>query len=181
MKTIPDKPGTVLQWQRLKGTSCITYELYHENDPVARLYWTKPLGSLAIGESANGKWTFKRIGFFATPVSIRKEDAVSDFGLFNPNWKGDGYVTLEGGKTFYWKSNSFWKSNVILTDDAGNAVLTMNHNGTASLEMAQIITGSSKTDSATLTLLAILAIYVGVLAMQDDGASLAAIIAAVIS
>nr|MBN2278759.1 hypothetical protein [candidate division Zixibacteria bacterium] len=180
MKMIPDQPGTVLQWKRLKGISPAAYELYHGHDLLARLCWTKPCGSLATGESTNGTWSLKRIGFFATQVSIRREGSESDLGLFTPNWKGDGNVTIEGGKTFHWKSDSFWKANFTLTDEAGNVVLSMGHGGFATLEMAQITIGSSKIDNSTLTLLAILAMYVGVLAMED-GASMTAIIAACIS
>ena len=151
--------------------------------PLGHLRWEKGGGSLAVGETAHGSWSFKRVGFFATRVSVRPLGSESEIALFSPGWKGDGEVLLKGGKRLLWKSTSFWKADYPLTDEAGNIVLSSHASGSITPQTATVTLGPHAVDPATLSMLVILAMYVGVLAMSDDAdtAAMVAVLVAVSS
>lgn len=173
MKTIPTHAGLNLQWKRVGKSTPLVYELWGGSDLLARLSWTKESGSLALGESANNVWSFKRIGFFATQVSVRVEGTEDTVAVFSPNWRGDGKVALSDKRVFIWKSTAFWKANYLLTDESGTEVLSIKHNSSISPDRAGVQLGPARLDNATLVLLIMLAMYVGVLAIQDDADSTA--------
>lgn len=151
----------------MKETATAEYELYYENDVMARLRWVKAQGSMAMGEAAGARWSFKRVGFFATRISVRYEGSDADLALFTANWKGDGSVTVTGNGDFAWKSTSFWKANYALTDKAGNVVLSIIHDDCVSPDVAKLTLGSGAVNTTIGTLLACLAMYVGLLAIED--------------
>jgi hypothetical protein len=70
MKAIPEVADQPLRWTRpalLKRE----YELRAWDDVVATLRWQKTFGSLALAETADGTWTFKRSGFLPRPIDDR--------------------------------------------------------------------------------------------------------------
>lgn len=180
MKTIPAQAGLNLQWKRVGKSTPPVYELWGGQDLLARLSWTKESGSLAIGESARNVWSFKRIGFFATQVSVRVEGTEDTVAVFSPNWRGDGKVTLSDNRLFVWKSTVFWKANYQLTDESGTEVLSIKHSNSISPDTAEVRLGPVGIDNATLALLVMLAMYVGLLAIRD-GADSAAMVAVLVA
>jgi hypothetical protein len=180
MKTISTQAGLNLQWKRVGKSTPLVYELWGGQDLLARLKWTKDSGSLAIGESAQNVWSFKRIGFFATQVSVRVEGTEDTVAMFSPNWRGDGKVTLSDNRGFVWKSTAFWKANYLLTDESGTVIFSIKHSSSISPDTAEVRLGPARVDNSTLALLVMLAMYVGVLAIQDgaDSATMVAVLVA---
>lgn len=183
MRPMPTQSGTALEWRRVPETKPAQFELYVGHDLVARLSWLKNDGSLALAESAHGRWTIKRVGFFSTRVMVRIEGTDSEVAEFVPDWKGDGKLTLAGNTELAWRSKSFWSANYSLVDQYGEEVLAIEHEGASTPNSAEIRLGVARLpEPATLSLVAILALYVGVLAMKDsETASMVAVLAAVIS
>ena len=86
------------------------YELLHNNELAATLRLRSLKGTLANAESADGSWTFKRVGFFKTRVTIRSAGSEEETAVFHNNtWKGGGTLEMPDGQKFYATTN-FWGS-----------------------------------------------------------------------
>lgn len=179
MQKLPTQPGSIIEWLKLKKTPTAEFELKNDSGKFAHIRWEKKCGSLASGETAYGKWSFKRIGFFATKIAIRQHGSELDFAEFIPNWKRDGIIKFTDGRTYLLKSKSFWKANYIITDLNGLTYLSFAADNSIALTSAKLTIGPNLLDPTILSLLVLLSLYVGVLAIDD--ASNTAIMAAIIS
>jgi hypothetical protein len=99
------------------------YELRAGNEVVATLRWQKTLGSLALAESADGAWTFKRSGFLSPRITVRRPDSEADVGVFKPGWRGEGMLRLLEGRGYQWLNTSFWHSEWAFADEAGKPLV----------------------------------------------------------
>jgi hypothetical protein len=67
------------------------YELRAGDDLVATLRFRSAFGSFATAETAEDCWTFKRVGFWKTHVTVRRCGADEDLAVFHNNtWNGGG-------------------------------------------------------------------------------------------
>ncbi len=99
------------------------YELRAGDEPVATLRFRSAFGTLATAESADGCWTFKRVGFFQNRVTVRACDSETDLATFNNNtWKGGGTLVLADGREFPVTSN-FWQTEYEFQNADGEPLL----------------------------------------------------------
>lgn len=88
------------------------YELRAGDEVLATLRWQKTFGSLALAETAEASWTFKRSGFWRPRVTARLPDSERDIATFKPEgWSGGGTLTVDGGHGFQLVNTSFWRSH----------------------------------------------------------------------
>lgn len=91
------------------------WELRRDDEVVATLKLRSAFGTLAEGTSDDGTWTFKRVGFFQTRVTVRPDGATEDLAVFEPNtWSGGGSLRLADGRRVRVTTN-FWKSRIEFT------------------------------------------------------------------
>jgi len=89
-----------------------TYELVSGDEQVATLSFRSAFGSFATAETADGSWTFKRVGFWQTRATVREEGAPTDLAVFEHNtWSGGGTLTFAGGPGVQVTTN-FWQSRI---------------------------------------------------------------------
>ncbi len=70
----------------------------------ASLRFDNMFGSRAVAETVNGRWTFKRNGFFNTWVSARKAGNETDIAKVNrKGWGGAAEVSLLAGPKYSWR------------------------------------------------------------------------------
>jgi hypothetical protein len=151
------------------------YELRAGDSVVASLEFVKMLGSLAEGEVAGARWTFKRSGFVSPKATARVAGSEEDIALYEPNWSGrQGLFRLEGGEILDFKATNFWGSEWVLADSRGEQLLRYHTKGVlhtgAGLELSPEVK-----QRADLPLLLLLTWYVLVLHREDDGAAAAVI------
>ena len=112
---VADVADRALRWIQPRTLSQ-SYELHADETPVATLTFRTTFSSLATGESRDGCWTFKRQGFIATRVSIRRCDSEQDVAVFRNNtWAGGGTLELPNRRT-YRASSNFWQTRYEITD-----------------------------------------------------------------
>ena len=99
------------------------FELRSGDHVVATLGWKTSCGTLAGAESADGHWTFKRVGFLNPRVTVRDAGSEIDLAIFWPNWLGDGRLEFAGGDVFRWQSTNFWATNWCFTDSGGTPLV----------------------------------------------------------
>jgi hypothetical protein len=75
--------------------------------------------SFATGESDEGCWTFKRVGFLKRRVMIRNCDQDDDIAVFkNAVWKGGGTLELSDGRNILVTTN-FWETKMEFNTEQG--------------------------------------------------------------
>jgi hypothetical protein len=88
------------------------YELRHADDTVGTLVFRSAFGSFATGRTAEGCWTFKRVGFWQTQATVRVEGATSDLAIFeHSTWRGGGTLRLIGGRSIR-VTTRLWQSKI---------------------------------------------------------------------
>jgi hypothetical protein len=88
------------------------YELGAPDALIATLRFRSSFGSLATVESADGCWTFKRVGFFQTRISIRVCGSETEIATFwNNTWSGGGALELPDGGRLKATTN-FWQTRL---------------------------------------------------------------------
>ncbi len=132
MRYIIKPDGKILKWVQPKAM--VRYhELRSDGALYATLKWKRMFGSLAVGETREWKFTFKRAGFLRPYVTARREGFGGDYAtlrfasgsiivnsVFGPN----GVMETESGEKYLFTRLSFWKSRWAFTDREGNLLVT---------------------------------------------------------
>lgn len=127
MKKISDVAGQSLKWTQPSALKK-QYELRLRDELIATLSFRSALGSFATGESADGCWTMKRVGFWRTRATIRVRDSDVDIASFRDNtWTSGGTLRFADGRELL-AVTSFWKSKFVF-EDAQHQELILLHSG----------------------------------------------------
>jgi hypothetical protein len=122
MKKIRDLIGRELKWVQPHATK-MDFELKDGEEIAATLHFRSLFGSFATAESADGTWTFKRIGFFQTKATVRALDSETDLGVFKNNtWRDGGTLELPDGRKYPADTN-FWATKYSLKTEAGEPLI----------------------------------------------------------
>ncbi len=130
-------------------------------------------GSFATAASAEGTWTFKRVGFWQTKVTIRASGAETDLAVFKNNtWSAGGTLELLDGRRYLANTN-FWATQYEFKTEAGEALISYTKIGgmlhmSSMMEIHPIMRGVVE-----LPWIALLGWYLTVM-MQSDSAAAAA-------
>ena len=117
MKTIANVAHEPLKWVQPKALK-MEYELRAGEEVAATLRFRSSFGSLATGESKDGCWTFKRVGFWQTRATIRASGTDTDLAVFRHNtWSGGGTLELAGGGKYRVTSNA-WQTKLEFLDES---------------------------------------------------------------
>jgi hypothetical protein len=112
-----DLANETLRWTQPSALRS-EYELYRGGERLGTLIFTSAFGSKATAQAAGGCWTFKRVGFLKTGVTIRSCGADTDVGVFeNTTWSGGGTLHLARHRRLRADTN-FWHSQYAFTDEA---------------------------------------------------------------
>jgi hypothetical protein len=99
------------------------YELHTGDELVATLRFRSLFGSFATAESGDGCWTFKRVGFWQTSVTIRSPGSDQDIAVFKNNtWMNGGTLELPNGCRYPANTN-FWMTAYEFTTEAGQPLV----------------------------------------------------------
>jgi hypothetical protein len=167
MKQMRDFIGQPMKWVQTNAKER-TYELRVGDDVVARLRWQKPSGSLALGEAAGGKWSFKRTGFFSPKVTVRAAGTESDIAVFTPDWYvGQGTLEMAGGTRYRWVTTSFWRSEMAFCNKAGQPLVQYKPEWLLQLAAAKVEVAPAGAAVSELSLLTVLGWYFMLLLAED--------------
>jgi hypothetical protein len=128
MRKIAELVGQELEWVQ-PSVFRMQYELRADDELAATLRFRSSFGSFASGESADGCWTFKRMGFWQTRATVRACGEDVDIATFKNNtWSGGGTLELPGGQKFLATTN-FWQTNLEFHDESGNILIKFKTGG----------------------------------------------------
>lgn len=128
MRKIAELVGQQLEWVQ-PSVFKMHYELRAGDEVAATLRFRSAFGSFATGESADGCWTFKRIGFWQTKATVRVCDTDVDIATFKNNtWSSGGTLELSAGRKFLATTN-FWQTNLEFQDELGGTLIKFKTSG----------------------------------------------------
>jgi hypothetical protein len=174
VRSLKGQPEFHLQWVQIGD---LESQLLADgsNDPFATLKWAKKWGSLATGETSDGKWTLKRVGFLHPKVTVRELSSTTETALFSLNWGGDGVLELASEATkFVFKKASMWDSEWILRRSGVEETILsikpeLSLTNTLSRNiMAKVELGQNALSEPRLSLLALVTWHVIILMSYDD-------------
>lgn len=169
MKKFAEVAGRQLEWSQPSAFQ-MHYELRAGDDRVATLRFRSSFGSFATAESAEGCWTFKRVGFWATRVTIRECGSDAEIGTFRNNtWKGGGTLELPGGRSLLATTN-VWQTKLAFQDEAGAALIQYKRSGVVHLS-AIVEIEPVAASIPELPFIVALGWYVTVMMNMDSGAA----------
>ncbi|HUI22905.1 MAG TPA: hypothetical protein VLY82_00750 [Nitrososphaerales archaeon] len=113
--------STEFRWAKSGRVSTLT----DDGHLYAKITWARSWGSLATGESGDGRWTFKRVGFLRPRVTVRIEGSQSDLAVIAMEWNGGGDVVFSDASSFKFRRVGFWHPELILADSLANRIFTM--------------------------------------------------------
>ena len=188
MRPLKEALSTSLHWIQAGD---LESQLIEEDStiPFATLVWAKRWGILATGETTDGNWTFKRVGFLHPKVTVREVDSKSEVAVFTITWAGDGVLEIHSdGKKFVFKRTSMWHSEWILKrSDSDEILLTIKPD----LGLTKVVTqrkigaevelGPGAIREPRLSLIALVTWYVIILMTYDDYSSYASGITAAVT
>jgi hypothetical protein len=124
MKSLKEAGQEHLSWMQPKTTHQL-FELRLKDDLFGTLVFPKSVGSLAQAETSEGRWTFKRVGFFSTRITVRKSGEENDIAAFKPNLMvTSGVLEFSNGNKYQWHSANFWETKFEFKDANGEIVVT---------------------------------------------------------
>ena len=174
MQSIYDFVGRELKWVQPHARK-MEYELNAGTELVANLRFRSAFGSLATAESADGCWTFKRVGFWATRATIRACGSDQELAAFRNNtWKSGGTLELPNGRR-YPASSNLWATAYAFTTEAGEPLVKFHQiGGTFHLStLVDILPAAAFI--AELPWLVTLGWYLAVMQQMDSAAVIAAV------
>jgi hypothetical protein len=82
------------------------FELQDGGERVATLDFRSSFGSFATACTAEGSWTFKRVGFWKPNLTIRTANTDTQIAVFHNNtWKAGGSLEMADGRRYRASSN----------------------------------------------------------------------------
>jgi hypothetical protein len=128
MDKIGNFVGLPLQWSE---TSLLKahYELTSGDIQIATLRFRSVWGTFATAQSADGCWTFKRVGFWQTRATIRPCDGEEEIATFQNNtWSGGGTLLFPDGRQYLANTN-FWQTQYEFKTPTGESLIHYRNRG----------------------------------------------------
>lgn len=179
MKHIRTVVGHELKWCQ-PHTFKMEYELHDSGTLAATLRFRNSFGSLATGDSSDGCWTFKRVGFWQTKATIRQAGTEPDLAVFRNNtWANGGTLEFPDGR-HYSANTNFWMTAFTFNTECGEPLIQYRRIGGLLHLSSQVDIQPAAASLPELPWLVMLGWYLTVMLHTDSAAVAAASSAATV-
>lgn len=162
MSAIKELAGRELLW--IRPARQFAFELRGGDEVIGHLRWER--SSLAAGDMAGQKWTFKRVGFLQTRVTVRAPGSNENSAVFHPSWTGGGTLDLGPGRQLRFSPANFWRTRYDWIDAPDIPLVHFQGHGLHAWE-SRVEIEQSAVASREVPLLVVLGWYLLVLWMLD--------------
>ncbi len=159
---------SALRWLR-SSDEPLAFTLSSGPTAVATLRWAVRRGSLAIAESAQGTWTFKRTGFLSPRLTVRPKDATAELAHLTPHLRHH-LLEVTGGGSYRLRRAGLLLPAWSLTTGPGREVLHVEPVPEGRKLAAGAVLVETDVDAAEALVLVLLTWYFIVLAWFEDEA-----------
>lgn len=158
MKRIADVGVSSLTWVRPRVWRR-EYLIVGNEELVGILRWRRRFSSLAIAESADGRWTFQRFGLFRRNVCVRVDGRSAEAAVFLSGWWGNGVLELGAGRRYHWRRLGFWHPWWVFSDAQDVGVMQCRSRLTLSRTRGRIEVMPAVLPQPDIPLLVLLGVY----------------------
>lgn len=177
LQTLKTMNAQALYWVQPKAMEK-RFELRSADQQYAALHFPSAFGSLATASTMDGTWTYKRVGFFSTRITVRAEGSETDLAIFKPKWTGThGVLEFAMGQTYLWNTANFWGTRFQFTDANGSPLVNF-HLGADDWKLSDIFKTQARMEInpgavgiADLPILATIGFYLLILYQEDSSAA----------
>ena len=106
MEPIDASVDRALEWRQVSSHPR-AFELTSDAGVCGSLRWEPGRGSLALGKTASGLWSFKRVGFLRPRITVRPLHGETDVAVYAPGLTG-GVVHHADGRHFPFARKGLW-------------------------------------------------------------------------
>ena len=162
---LPEVDAAELEWhQPALGRK---FELSSPTGLHGRLEFQKLAGSLALGTTARGSWSFKRQGMLKSHVSVCLAGSDEPFATYEPHFSGQkGSLKYAGGQFLEFRATNFFNTEWQWITPAGDGLIGFRQKGMLKPH-ALVYLGEDALQRVDLDLLLLLGFYVLILLQQD--------------
>jgi hypothetical protein len=172
MPSLRERVGTDLRWIQTHALRR-EFELRSGEETVSTLAFRSTFGSLASAQSDDGRWTFKRVGFWRSHVTVREAGSETDLAVFRNNtWTAGGTLELADGRAYRANTN-FWMTSYQFTDASDQPLVRFTHVGGMFHLSCDVQVEPAGVKLAELPWLVALGLYL-VVKLRDDASGAAA-------
>jgi hypothetical protein len=172
MPRLRERVGTELRWIQPHALKR-EFELRSGEETVSRLEFRSTFGSLASARGEDGQWTFKRVGFWRSHVTVREAGSETDLAVFRNNtWTAGGTLEFADGRAFRANTN-FWMTSYQFTDANDQPLVQFTHVGGTFHLSCDVQVEPAGVKLAELPWLVALGLYL-LVKMRDEAGSAAA-------
>ncbi|MCM3870019.1 MAG: hypothetical protein ND895_04910 [Pyrinomonadaceae bacterium] len=166
---ITEMIGRELRWVQPSAWK-MQYELRADEEIIATLRFRSSFGTFATAESADGCWTFKRIGFWQTKATIRVCGSDTEIASFKNNtWSGGGTLELSDGRQFT-ATTKLWRINLEFKSETGETLVSFKSGGFVHLS-ATVEIQPNAAEMSELPWIVMLGWYLTVMMYMDSAAT----------
>jgi hypothetical protein len=120
VKAFSDNSGTELRW--VQSSRLESKLLTIQKEEVASLVWENLAGSLATGESSEGKWSMKRVGFLDPKITIREAGSDRNLAVLSLSLTGQGTLQFDNGTIYNFQK---LRDGLSAVDSSGEKILLL--------------------------------------------------------
>jgi hypothetical protein len=161
MKPLRVCAGLPLTWTIIPNATQPAYELLATNEPCAALRWGANSPSFALGETADGWWSFDRAGRLARRITIRLGASDTEVATFPYAWDGVTEVAPSAGHLYHFFQTGAPRLDWLWTDDRHLELLRISPDG-------RVLIAPTAATSPDLSLLTVLGWYFVRLKARDE-------------
>jgi hypothetical protein len=170
MLRIGELIGHDLHWNQPSGFK-MEYELRDGETLAATLRFRSSFGSLATAESADGRWTFKRVGFWHPVITVRASNEEATLATFkNKTWTDGGTLEVPDGRRCLVSTN-FWSTRYAISSEEGQDLVRYEHIGGLMRMSSTVTVHPSATQFRELPWVVPFGWYLAILMYQDSAAA----------
>jgi hypothetical protein len=104
---ISDFTGSRAEWVQ-PSSNHRYFELRAASLVLSSLRFRSAFGTLAEAAAEGDVWTFKRVGFLNTRVTVRCAGEAEDVAVFTPKFWSDGVLAFSDETSLLWRPTNFW-------------------------------------------------------------------------
>jgi len=168
-------PGTSILIMKSKMSRAF-YELTRGDEIIGSITFTKTFGTLAEAQIFNEEWSLKRMGFWKPYITVRRKNDDRDYLQvpFSGKWQGLLTLTTHKGELYELSQIGFWNPKWVWMKQKSSLIEIDLKFGMK--KYAEMII---RDNDELINLLLIIGAYGMIMQGWDDGASSAAITAAI--
>ena len=168
MRTLAEVGSRWLGWAQPSLLASV-YELRAGDEALATLRWERALGLLAVAQSAEGAWTFRRRRLPYLRVSAFRGDSGHEIATFQrePSAPEGGTLDTSSDRRFRWKPANYWRAEWVWTDATGASLIRFKYQFSMLTTKGRIKIEPRATQLPELTLLVLLGWYLMIVMSED--------------